>query len=151
MFMIAKKVLLLLFVILAGSCSEYQAALKSEDIAVKFAESEKQYAAGKYSKAIILFEQMATEYRGKPQAEKMFYMYSQSLFKTKQYYTAAYQFESFASSYPKSEKIEEAKYLGALCFSKLSPVYTLDQMDTNKAIEFKLHFRSKYSCKSIKR
>jgi outer membrane protein assembly factor BamD len=135
MFMIAKKVLLLLFVILAGSCSEYQAALKSEDIAVKFAESEKQYAAAKYSKAIILFEQMATEYRGKPQAEKMFYMYSQSLFKTKQYYTAAYQFESFASNYPKSEKIEEAKYLGALCFSKLSPVYTLDQMDTNKAIE----------------
>lgn len=132
---LAKKVILLLLFLSQLSCSEYQKALKSEDIAVKFSESEKLYNAEKYSKAIALFEQMAAEYRGKPQAEKMFYMYSQSLFKTKQYYTAAYQFESFATGYPKSEKVEEAKYLSALCFSKLSPVYTLDQVDTHKAIE----------------
>jgi outer membrane protein assembly factor BamD len=134
-FVIVKKVIFLFFLVFGVSCSEYQKALKSEDIAVKFAQSEKLFDAGKHSKAIALFEQMAPQYRGKPQAEKMFYMYSQSLFKTKQYYTAAYQFEAFASSYPKSEKLEEAKYLGALCFSKLSPSYTLDQTDTQKAIE----------------
>jgi outer membrane protein assembly factor BamD len=93
------------------------------------------YKQAKYSKAIRLFEQIAPQYRGKPQAEKMFYMFSQSYYKTKQYYLAAYQFESFVSGYPKSEKIQEAAYLGAKSYSMLSPVYSLDQVDTFKAIE----------------
>jgi outer membrane protein assembly factor BamD (BamD/ComL family) len=49
------------------------------------------------------FEQIAPAYRGKPQAEKLFYMFSQAYYKTEQY-LAGYQFESFASGYPKSEK-----------------------------------------------
>jgi outer membrane protein assembly factor BamD len=131
-----KKIVALLFLALAlGSCGEYQKALKTEDVGVKYDLAEKLYDAGKYSKAIRLFEQIAPAYRGKPQAEKMFYMYSQSYYKTKQYYLAGYQFESFASNYPRSEKVQEAAYLGAKCYSMLSPVYSLDQTDTFKAIE----------------
>jgi outer membrane protein assembly factor BamD len=62
-------------------------------------------------------------------------MFAQSYYKTKQYYLSGYQFESFTSGYPKSEKIEEAGFLGAKSFSMLSPVYSLDQADTFKAIE----------------
>ena len=131
-----KKILsLLLVVILFYSCNEYQNALKSEDVSVKFDMGSKLYEAGKYSKAIRIFEQLAPAYRGKPQAEKLYYMYAQSYYKTKQYYLAGYQFESFVSNYPKSEKIEEMAFLGASCFSMLSPVYSLDQTDTTKAIE----------------
>lgn len=131
-----KKLLsLLLLVVIFGSCSEYQKALKTEDVAVKFEMATKLYDAGKYNDAIRLIEQIAPAYRGKPQAEKLFYMFSQSYYKTKQYYLAAYQFESFVSGYPKSEKAEEAAYLGAKCFSMLSPVYSLDQTDTFKAID----------------
>ena len=134
--MVSKKIVnLLLIVVLFYSCNEYQKALKTEDIAVKFDVSTKLYESGKYSKAIRLFEQMAPSYRGKPQAEKLFYMYAQSYFKTKQYYLAGYQFESFVSGYPKSEKIEEAAFLAAKSFSMLSPVYSLDQTDTFKAID----------------
>ena len=116
------------------SCSEYQKALKSEDVGVKFEMATKLYEAGKYAKAIRIFEEIAPAYRGKPQAEKMFYMFSQSYYKSQQYYLAGYQFESFASSYPKSEKIEEAAFLGAKSYSMLSPAYSLDQTDTTKAI-----------------
>lgn len=131
------KKFLALFTIIGflTSCSEYQKALKSEDVAVKFVSATKMYEAKKYSKAIRLFEQIAPSYKGKPSAEKMFYMYSQSLYKTEQYYLAGYQFENFAASYPKSEKIEEASFLGAKSFTYLSPVYSLDQTDTNKAID----------------
>jgi outer membrane protein assembly factor BamD len=132
-----------LFVVLS-SCGEYQKALKSEDIAVKFGLATKLYDQGKYSKAIRLFEQIAPSYRGKPQAEKMFYMYAQALYKTKQYYSAGYQFESFVSSYPKSEKVEEAAYLGAFCYTKLSPRYSLDQVDTYKAVEKLQTFINEY-------
>ena len=104
-----KKIFILFtIVILFSSCNEYQKAMKSEDVAKKFAVAEKQFDKKKYDKAIRLYEQIAPVYKGKPQAEKMFYSYSQALYRTKQYYLAGYQFESFASSYPKSEKVEEA-------------------------------------------
>ncbi|WP_413998478.1 outer membrane protein assembly factor BamD [Flavobacterium sp. W1B] len=131
-----KKIIsLLLVLVLFISCGEYQKALKNEDVAVKFEMGSSLYEAGKYSKAIRLFEQIAPAYRGKPQAEKLFYMFAQSYYKTKQYYLAGYQFESFVSGYPKSEKVEEAAYLGAKSYSMLSPVYSLDQADTFKAID----------------
>jgi outer membrane protein assembly factor BamD len=130
-----KFLAIIVLAVFFSSCSEYQKALKSEDVEVKFASATKMYDAGKYPKAIRLFEQIAPSYRGKPQAEKMFYMYAQSLYKTDQFYSAGYQFESFASSYPKSDKIEEASFLSAKCFTKLSPVFSLDQTDTYKAID----------------
>lgn len=118
-----------------SSCSNYQKALKSEDIALKYDMATKLYDNKKYNKAIRLFEQIAPSYRGKPQAEKLFYMYAQSYYKTKQYYSSGYQFENFKSAYPKSEKMEEAAFLGAKSYTFLSPVYTLDQGDTYKAID----------------
>lgn len=131
-----KKIIsLIVITILFSSCNEYQNALKSEDVTMKYGVSLKMYEKGKYDKAIRLFEQIAPAYKGKPQAERMFYMFSQSYYKTKQFYLAGYQFESFASSYPKSEKVEEAMFISAKCYSKLSPVYTLDQKDTEKAID----------------
>jgi outer membrane protein assembly factor BamD len=139
-----KIVSVLLLVVLFSSCSEYQKALKSEDIAVKYDVSSKMYEKGKYEKAIRLFEQIAPSYKGKPQAEKLFYMYSQSLYKTNQFYLAGYQFENFSSSYSKSEKQEEASFLGAKCYSKLSPVYSLDQTDTDKALEKLQNFIDTY-------
>lgn len=135
--------LLLLFLVLA-SCSEYQKALKSEDVALKYAAAEKKYDKGKYLKALRLFEQMAPNFKGKPQAEKMFYMFAQSYYKTKQYYLAGYQFESFVASYPKSEKAEEASFLSAKCYAMLSPEYSLDQVDTNKALDKLQVFIDKY-------
>lgn len=130
-----KLVSLFLLVILLGSCSDFQKALKSEDVGVKFETATKLYNEGKYDKTIRLIEQIAPSYRGKPQAEKLFYMFSQSYYKTEQYYLAGYQFENFVSGYPKSEKVEEAAYLGAKSYSMLSPAYSLDQTDTYKAID----------------
>ena len=131
-----KKYIYIVLIILGfSSCSEYQKAIKSEDLTVKFDQASKQYEKGKYFKALTLFEQMATSFRGQPQAEKMFYMFSQSYYKTKQYYLSGYQFESFAAGFPKSDQVEEASFLGAKSYSMLSPVYSLDQTDTEKAID----------------
>jgi outer membrane protein assembly factor BamD len=131
-----KKYIYIVLIILGfSSCSEYQKAIKSEDLSVKFDQASKQYEKGKYFKALTLFEQMAPSFRGNPQAEKMFYMFSQSYYKTKQYYLSGYQFESFAAGFPKSDQLEEASFLGAKSYSMLSPVYSLDQTDTEKAID----------------
>lgn len=124
----------LLLVVSIVSCSPYQKALKSDDVAVKSEMANTMYEKGKYSKAIRLYEQVAPAYKGKPQAERMFYMYSKALYDSKQYYLAGYQLENFVATYPKSEKREETAFLAAECFYKLSPVYSLDQTDSEKAI-----------------
>lgn len=134
------------FLIIAffASCSEYQKAMKSEDVAVKLAAATHKYEEGKYNKAIRLFEQIASAYRGKPEAEEMFYMFAQSYYKTEQFYLAGYQFESFAALYPKSKNAEEASFLSAKSYSKLSPAYSLDQSDTDKAITKMQDFINKF-------
>ncbi|MFI1772157.1 outer membrane protein assembly factor BamD [Thalassobellus citreus] len=126
--------ILITFTVLS-SCSEYQKALKSEDIATKFKMGEDLYKEGKFAKANKLFALIVPNYRGKPQAEKLMYLYSNSFFQMKDYYVAGYQFERFASSYPKSEKLEEASFLSAKSYYMQSPVYSKDQTETKAAIE----------------
>ncbi len=125
----------LMITLFLSSCSEYQKALKSEDIASKFKMGTELYDAGKYGKANKLFAQIVPQYRGKPQAEKLMYMYSNSFYQVKDYYLAGYHFERFEGQYPKSEKAEEALFLGAKSFYMLSPVYSKEQKETITAIE----------------
>lgn len=134
----------LLFVVTLSSCGEYQKALKSEDIATKFAVGTELYEAGKYNKANRLFAQIVPNYRGKPQAEKLMFMYSNSFYLMKDYYVAAYQFERFESAYPKSEKAEEALFLSVKAYYQLSPVYSKEQKETVEAIEKIQLFINKY-------
>uniref|UniRef100_UPI00404A8269 outer membrane protein assembly factor BamD n=1 Tax=Flavobacterium sp. TaxID=239 RepID=UPI00404A8269 len=130
-----KIIYFLLISIVLTSCSPYQKAFKSDDVAFKSEVANAMYEKGKYDKAIRLYEQVAPVFRGKPQAERIFYFYSKAYYNSKQYYLAGYQLENFVANYPKSEKIEEAAYLGAESFYRLSPVYSLDQTDTEKALD----------------
>lgn len=118
-----------------GSCSEYQKAIKSEDIAVKFEMATELYDAGKYRKALRLFDQIAPKYRGKPQAQKLMYMKSMSHYNVGDYYTSNYEMERFVSSYPESEKAEEIAFLAAKSYYYLPPVYSKEQKETVEAIE----------------
>lgn len=129
--------ILLVFTVLS-SCSEFQKAIKADGegaIATKFKMGEELYKEGKFSKANRLFAQIVPNYRGKPQAEKLMYLYSSSFYQMGDYYVAGYQFERFASSYPKSEKVAEASFLSAKSAYKLSPVFSKDQTGTKEAIE----------------
>jgi len=131
-----KNILYILLIFVAfSSCSEYQKALKNDSVAAKFKLGTKLYEDGKFAKANRLFVQIVPNYRGKPQAEKLMYMYSNSFYEMKDYYLAGYQFERFVSSYPKSEKIEEAAFISAKSYYLLCPAYSKDQKDTSEAIE----------------
>lgn len=134
----------LLITISISSCGEYQKALKSEDIGVKFAKGTELYEAGKYSKANRLFEQIVPKYRGKPQAEKLMFMHANAFYMQEEYYLSAYKFEQFETAYPKSEKAEEALFLSAKSYYELSPVYSKEQRETNEALEKLQLFINKY-------
>ncbi len=130
-----KKIFFLLIIAISfSSCNEYQKALNADDVAQKYSVAQKMYDKGKYNKAIRLFEQIAPAYRGKPEAERMFYMYAKSSYEMKQYGMSAHLFERFVTTYPRSEKVEEAWLLSGKSYAELSPRYSKDQQDTHKAI-----------------
>lgn len=129
-----KKLLLVSVAILALSCNEYQKVLKNEDVKAKYEMAEKFYEEGDFRRANRLFEQIAPKYIGKPQGERVMFFFANTYYQTKDYYTAAYQFERFVKSYPKSDKVSEALFYGAKSSYQLSPKYSLDQTDTDKAL-----------------
>ncbi len=135
MFFRTKYLLVLLVVMLAlNSCGEYQKVLKAPDTKAKYELAEKLYLEGDYKRANRLLEQIAPSYVGKPQGERVMFFFANSYFEIEDYNFAGYQFERFLKSYPKSEKASEASFLGAKSYYLLSPRYSVDQTDTDKAL-----------------
>lgn len=139
-----KSVVYLLLIITLGACSPYQNALKSDDIALKYKIADSLYNQKKYKKSLKLWEQIVPTYRGRPQAERVMYLYSDSYYQLGDYYLAGYQFERFANAYPQSEKREEASYKSSKSYYELSPRYNLDQADTDKALDKLKNFVNSY-------
>ncbi|NJB35870.1 outer membrane protein assembly factor BamD [Croceivirga sp. JEA036] len=127
-------IIALMGAIVLTSCNEYQKVLKNEDVKAKYDLAERYYNEGDFKRANRLFEQIAPKYIGKPQGERVMFFFANSYFKTKQYYLAGYQFERFIKSYPQSDKLQEASFLEGKSYYKMSPKYSLDQTDTDKAL-----------------
>ncbi|WP_372944355.1 outer membrane protein assembly factor BamD [Muriicola sp.] len=117
-----------------ASCNEYQKVLKNEDVKAKYDLAEKYYEAKDFKRANRLLEQIAPKYAGKPQGERVQFFLADTYFQIRNYNFAGYQFERFLKSYPKSDKAAEASFLGAKSYYMLSPRYSLDQTDTDKAL-----------------
>ena len=148
-----KLILLLSLVLIATSCGDYQKVLKSKDTALKYSTAEKLYTEAKagegntrnkYRKALRIFEQLVPEFRGKPQGQKLMFLYADTYYELGDYFLAGYQFERFAETYPQSEKAEEAAFKGAKSYYFLSPPFNLDQTETNKAIAQLQSFINRY-------
>ena len=127
-----------------NSCSEYQAVLKGDDVATKFKFATELFESGKYIKANRIFVQIVPKYRGKPQAEKLMFMYCMTFYETRDYFTSNYQMERFVEAYPKSEKAEEIGFLASKSYYMLSPAYTKDQSETLIAIDKLQEYINKY-------
>lgn len=146
MFLNAMKAtfLLLLSVIVLSSCSNYQKVLSSDDTGKKYALADSLYKQKKYKKALKLFEQIVPVYRGKPQAERLMFLYATTFYELEDFYLAGYQYERFETSYPQSDSVEVAAYRSAKSYYELSPRYSLDQEDTYKALEKLQSYINKY-------
>ena len=131
----AHRILLfILLPILLGSCSEYQKVLKSTDAEYKFAKAVEYYDAGQYNRAFPLFDELLTIYRGSSRAEIVYFYYAQTNFQLEDYILAAYHFKNFQKTFPSSDKASEAAFMVGYCYYLESPVFSLDQAYTYKAI-----------------
>lgn len=140
------KVLPLFFVLLLAmtSCSDYGSMLKTRNMDEKSEYAIKLYNKGEYYRALPLFEELITIYRGTKKAEQTYYYYSYTNYRIGDFETAAYDFDNFARTYPNSEFAEECSFMHAYCYFQSSPKYSLDQSNTYKAINELQLFADRY-------
>jgi outer membrane protein assembly factor BamD len=123
-------------IITLGACkSKYEKLRTSNDNAKKYTEGIKYYNKKEYTKALGLFDPLVTRYRGQEQAEDLYYYYAYTNYKLHDYTSAQYHFKNFADTYPSSARAEECRFMSAYCYYLDSPVFSLDQTNTNKAID----------------
>ena len=128
-------VLSLSIIFMLTACkTEFEKIRSSNDPEKMFAQANKYYEAEEYLNAQTLYEIVIPYYRGKSQAEDLFYKFANSHFELGQYILASHYFASFAKTYYNSDKKEEAEYMAAYSNYRLSPSPKLDQTNSEEAI-----------------
>lgn len=118
--------------------------VKSTNMDAKLDYAIELYNKKQYFKALPLFEELVTVFRGTKKAEKTYYYYSYTNYQLEDYETAAYDFDNFARTFPNSEFTEECAFMHAYCYYQDSPEYSLDQTSTAKAINELQLFADRY-------
>src|SRR5690606_34713661 len=130
---------LLLFVIFASaltSCTtEFEKIRTSGDAAKILESAHKNYANEQYYNAQTLYELAIQHYRGKAQAEEIFFNFAYTFYHLGEFITASTYFKNFGSTFYNSVNREEAEYMAAYSYYRMSPNYKLDQTYTIKAID----------------
>lgn len=126
----------LLLLISVSSCkSKFEKLRASNNLAKKYEEAVKLYENEKYSKALVLFEDLMQKYRGRSEAEDLYYFNAYTHYRLKDYISARYHFKQFATTFPNSVRAEEARFMSAYSYYLDSPRSNLDQENTRKAID----------------
>src|SRR5690606_22215769 len=82
----------LLVVMVSGCKSKFEKLRLSNNIAQKYQEAVKYYNNEKYSKALILFEDLIQRYRGQAEAEDLYYYIAYANYYLRDYTAARYHF-----------------------------------------------------------
>ncbi len=122
--------------LLLGACkSEFEKIRSSGDVNRIYTKALEYYEQEEYQKAQTLFELIISSYRGKKEAEEIYYKYAYTYYHLGQYILASYYFKNFSNTYGASELREEADFMSAFSNYQLSPTFRLDQSYTQQAIE----------------
>ncbi len=140
--------ILLTFGLLQG-CSSYNSVVRSDDFDRKFELANELYDKKQYERSIALYEQVYQRMPKTGQGELAYYRIGKAYFAVEDYYMGGYYFSSFAEKFPMSNKTEETMFLGALCAVKNSPSYSLDQNETELALNDLQMFINRYPGSSL--
>jgi outer membrane protein assembly factor BamD len=146
MFFNRNYIILLVITTLVGfsGCSGYEKLLKSSDYRLKFEKAMEYYENEEYVRAGTLLDQITAVYRGTTKADTVFYYQAKSYFNQRDYILSGHHFKNLAFNYPNSVYAEEADFMTAYCYYKLSPKPSLDQENSVQAINSFQLFMIKY-------
>ncbi len=126
--------LVVIGLVLVSACSGYEKLMKSSDYVMKYDKAMEYYENKEYVRSGTLFDQISTVYRGTTKADTVYYYQAKSYYMQRDYILSGHHFSNLAANYPNSVFREEAEFMVAYCYYKLSPKPSLDQESTQKAI-----------------
>lgn len=132
-----KKIALLFAVVsilFTTACSDYNRIVKGDDYQSKFKLANELYDRGQELRAVPLYEQVYQRMPKTSEGEVSYYRLGKAFFVEEDWYMAGYYLGSFAIKFPYSTKCEETQFLSALCAVQNSPEASLDQTDTELAL-----------------
>jgi outer membrane protein assembly factor BamD len=130
--------------LLVGSCSSYNKVVKGDDYQLKFDKANKLYEEKDFDRCIVLYEQIYQHSPKTGEGELAYYRLAKSYYEIEDFYMSSYYFGQYIQRYPYSQKNEEAYFLMALSSVKNSPEYSLDQTETEGAINTVQQFIDRY-------
>jgi len=127
--------LLVILIVIASACGEYEKLLKSPDYELKKTKLKEYYEDGQYARASELLSQVLPRYRATDEAEELMWLNAQCFYGMKDYMMAGAEFKSLSELYPYSQYAEDSFFLAAMCDYYLSPRPELDQESSRMAVE----------------
>jgi outer membrane protein assembly factor BamD len=154
-----KKLKFFAFIIAATtivSCTGYNKVLKSDDYPAKFEMANQLYDDGQELRSITLYEQVYQRMPKTGEGELAYFRIGKAYYLGSDYYMAGYYLGQFSQRFASSPKAEEALFLSAMCSVQNSPEFSLDQNETDLAINDLQQFIDRFpastlvdSCNSI--
>lgn len=130
------SIYLFLTLLILSSCkSEFEMVRTSNDPEKIYKKGLKYYEDEEWDKSQALLELSIPNYRGKEEAEELYFKYANTYYKLGEYILAAHYFDSYSKTFYNSAKKQEAQFMSAYSNYQLSPNSKLDQTYTHKAIE----------------
>lgn len=131
------------------SCSGYNKIVKGDNYKDKFELANKLYDEKDFDRCIVLYEQIYQHSPKTGEGELAYFRLAKSYYETEDFYMSGYYFSQYIQRYPYSPKNEEAYFLMALSSVKNSPEYSLDQTETEGAINTVQQFIDRYPNSSL--
>jgi len=127
--------IIVLFALLVAGCKgEFEKIRTSGDAGKLYDAAMGYYADEEYQRAQTLLELIISSYRGKKEAEEIYYKYAYTFYYLGNYTSAATYFNNFTQTFGNSPKRQEADFMAAYAKYQLSPSFRLDQTNTLEAI-----------------
>ena len=137
--------------LLLASCSKFGRLQKSDNLDLKREGAYSYYDKKDYFRASSLLEGIIPLLKGTENAEKAEFIYAMCQYELRLLESASFYFDYFIETYPRSIYAEEALYMNALYQFESSPVYYLDQGNSDKAIVALENFINRYPDSEEKR
>lgn len=135
---------LTLITLIVSACSTYSKVVKGDDYQAKFELANELYTKKQYDRSIALYEQVYQRMPKSGEGELAYFRIGKAYYDKKDFYMGGYYLGAFPQRFPMSVKAQEALYLSAMCAVQNSPQYSLDQNDTELAINNFQQFIDKY-------
>lgn len=127
--------LLILGFFLSSCKSEYEVIRTSNNPEKIYKSAQNYFKKKEYDKAMGLYDLIIQHYRGRQEAEEMFFNYAYCHYYQNDFILASTYFKNYATTFTNSPNRQEADYMASYSNYRLSPNHRLDQSYTLKAIE----------------